>query len=256
MANPTTNYGWPMPTSTDLVTDLPADFALFGQPVDTSLKALNPETTLGDIAYRSATSNTNTRLGIGSTSQILTVVAGVPAWATPAVAASGLTLIQRTSFSNVATTTTSFDGCFTSTYTQYIIRLEILYAGTNTDDVQIQYRYAGPSTQDATYYGSCNSSAYNTSALTYVGTNGAAELTLFPSIGDSSEPGGGQINVTNVGNSSQKPVLYGQYSNTATGLSGFFGGVQTTARTYTGFLLKSSSSNITGTVSVYGMAKS
>ena len=83
MANPTTNYGWPMPTSADLVTDLPADFALFGQPVDTSLKALNPETTLGDIAYRSATSNTNTRLGIGTSSQVLGVVAGVPAWIDP-----------------------------------------------------------------------------------------------------------------------------------------------------------------------------
>ena len=84
MANPTTNYGWPMPTSTDLVTDLPADFALFGQPVDTSLKALNPETTLGDIAYRSSTSNTNTRLGIGTNGQVLAVSSGVPAWATTA----------------------------------------------------------------------------------------------------------------------------------------------------------------------------
>ena len=84
MANPTTNYGWPMPTSTDLVTDLPADFALFGQPVDTSLKALNPETTLGDIAYRSATSNTNTRLGIGTAGQVLAVSGGVPAWTTTA----------------------------------------------------------------------------------------------------------------------------------------------------------------------------
>ena len=83
MANPTTNYGWPMPTSTDLVTDLPADFAAFGQPVDTSLKALNPETTLGDIAYRSATSNTNTRLGIGTSGQVLAVSGGgVPAWTT------------------------------------------------------------------------------------------------------------------------------------------------------------------------------
>jgi hypothetical protein len=82
MANPTTNYGWPMPTSTDLVTDLPADFAAFGQPVDTSLKALNPETTLGDIAYRSATANTNTRLPIGTTGQVLSVVGGVPAWTT------------------------------------------------------------------------------------------------------------------------------------------------------------------------------
>ena len=84
MANPTTNYGWPMPTSADLVTDLPADFAAFGQPVDTSLKALNPETTLGDIAYRSATSNTNTRLGIGTAGQVLAVSGGVPAWTTTA----------------------------------------------------------------------------------------------------------------------------------------------------------------------------
>jgi hypothetical protein len=83
MANPTTNYGWPMPTATDLVTDLPADFALFGQPVDTTLKALNPETTLGDIAYRSSTSNTNTRLAIGSSNQVLGIVSGVPAWIDP-----------------------------------------------------------------------------------------------------------------------------------------------------------------------------
>ena len=34
MANPTTNFGWVMPTSTDLVTDLPADFNVFGQGVD------------------------------------------------------------------------------------------------------------------------------------------------------------------------------------------------------------------------------
>lgn len=40
MANPTTNFGWQMPTSTDLVTDLPADFEVFGQAVDTSLADL------------------------------------------------------------------------------------------------------------------------------------------------------------------------------------------------------------------------
>jgi len=35
MTNPTSNFGWQMPTSTDLVTDLPADFEVFGQAVDT-----------------------------------------------------------------------------------------------------------------------------------------------------------------------------------------------------------------------------
>ena len=109
MANPTTNYGWPMPTSTDLVTDLPADFAAFGQPVDTSLKALNPETTLGDIAYRSATANTNTRLGIGSTGQVLTVASGVPSWATPA--GGGGKVLQV-----VQGTTTSQTGVSSTTY--------------------------------------------------------------------------------------------------------------------------------------------
>jgi hypothetical protein len=84
MANPTTNYGFVLPTSTDLVTDLPADFDVALQGVDTRLKALQPGTTLGDIAYSSATANTNTRLGIGSTGQVLTVAGGVPSWASPA----------------------------------------------------------------------------------------------------------------------------------------------------------------------------
>ncbi len=73
-----------MPTNTDLVKDLPADFDIFGQAVDDRIKALNPETTLGDIAYRSATANTNTRLAIGTTGQVLTVAGGVPSWASAA----------------------------------------------------------------------------------------------------------------------------------------------------------------------------
>jgi len=56
MANPTTYFGWVMPTSTDLVTDLPADFNIFGQGVDTSLQGLLGGTT-GQVL--SKTSNTN-----------------------------------------------------------------------------------------------------------------------------------------------------------------------------------------------------
>ena len=45
MSNPTANFGWVMPTNTDLVTDLPADFAVFGQGVDTTLADLKGGTT-------------------------------------------------------------------------------------------------------------------------------------------------------------------------------------------------------------------
>jgi predicted secreted protein len=45
VSNPTSNFGWQMPTPTDLVTDLPADFEVFGQAVDTSLADLKGGTT-------------------------------------------------------------------------------------------------------------------------------------------------------------------------------------------------------------------
>lgn len=55
MTNPTSNFGWQMPTSTDLVTDLPADFEVFGQAVDTSLADLKGGTTGQVLAKASAT---------------------------------------------------------------------------------------------------------------------------------------------------------------------------------------------------------
>jgi hypothetical protein len=84
MATTTPNYGWSVPTSTDLVKDGAVAIETLGDSADATVKALNPETTLGDISYRSATANTKTRLGIGSTGQVLTVSGGVPTWASPA----------------------------------------------------------------------------------------------------------------------------------------------------------------------------
>ena len=55
MTNPTSNFGWQMPTSTDLVTDLPADFETFGQAVDTSMSKLKGGTTNQILAKNSGT---------------------------------------------------------------------------------------------------------------------------------------------------------------------------------------------------------
>jgi len=56
MTNPTTNFGWVMPTATDLVTDLPADFNVFGQGVDTSMADLLGGTT-GQILSKTSATN-------------------------------------------------------------------------------------------------------------------------------------------------------------------------------------------------------
>ena len=93
----TTNYGWETPDDTDLVKDGAAAIRTLGSSIDTTTKNLNPETTTGDIAYRSATANTNTRLAIGSAGQVLTVSAGVPSWATPSGSSGPAFRANRTS---------------------------------------------------------------------------------------------------------------------------------------------------------------
>ena len=98
----TTNYGWTTPDDTALVKDGASAIRSLGTSVDTTTKNLNPSTTLGDIEYRSSTANTNTRLGIGSSGQVLTVSGGVPAWS--AIAAGGMTLLSTTTLSGVGTT--------------------------------------------------------------------------------------------------------------------------------------------------------
>jgi hypothetical protein len=79
MAN-TTNYNWETPDDTDLVKDGAAAIRTLGSSIDTTTKNLNPQTTTGALAYRSATANVNTALPIGTAGQILAVSGGVPAW--------------------------------------------------------------------------------------------------------------------------------------------------------------------------------
>jgi hypothetical protein len=55
MTNPTSNFGWVMPASTSLVTNLPADFNVFGQAVDTSMSQLKGGTTGQILSKTSST---------------------------------------------------------------------------------------------------------------------------------------------------------------------------------------------------------
>jgi hypothetical protein len=145
MANPTTNFGWQMPTATDLVTDLPADFEVFGQAVDTDFVGLlggttgqvlakasgtdldfvwsadaagmtNPMTTTADIIY-SSSGSTPARLGIGTALQVLAVNSGAtaPEWTT--ISSGSYTLISTATPSAVSTFEfTSIPGTYKKLY--------------------------------------------------------------------------------------------------------------------------------------------
>ncbi len=172
-------------------------------------------------------------------------------WATPATSTSGFTFISRHAFSNVATV--DIDSIFTSTYNVYQIVLETIYGTNVSDDLAIQLRYAGPTTETAGYYGK-TASLDLSYAVTH--NNNASSITALLDIRNSAaQSSSGSFFISNVGNASENPIGYllgfsgGQLSaNTA----GFY---QVTARTYTGLRFVGVGGNITGNISVYGLAK-
>jgi len=175
-----------MPQSTDLVTDLPADFEVFGQAVATSMADLlggttgqvlkknsntdmdfvwsadaagmtNPMTTTGDTIY-SSSGSTPARLGIGSTGQVLTVSGGLPSWATPA--SGNITWTARSGLDN-----TPFQVAYNGTNLYVLVGGGgILY--TSTDGITWTSRTSGFGTN------SINSVAYGNGLFVAVGANG------------------------------------------------------------------------------------
>ena len=75
MSNPTSSFGWQMPTSSDLVTDLPADFEVFGQAVDTTLADLKGGTT-GQILAKNSNTDMDFVWTAPTTGDITAVTAG------------------------------------------------------------------------------------------------------------------------------------------------------------------------------------
>jgi hypothetical protein len=130
----TTNYGWTTPDDTALVKDGAAAIRTLGTSVDTTTKNLNPSTTLGDIEYRSSTANVNTRLGIGTTNQVLTVSGGVPAWTT--LATGGATLIDTI---NLTSGNSQTSATLSSAYDNLILYMENYYASGGSANVGIRF---------------------------------------------------------------------------------------------------------------------
>ena len=142
----TTNFDWETPDDTDLVKDGAAAIRTLGSSIDTSMADLlggttgqvlaknsdtdmdfvwsadaagmtNPMTTTADIIY-SSSGSTPARLGIGSTSDVLTVAGGVPTWAAPAGGGKVLQVVQGTTTTQVTVATTTFtDSTLTATIT-------------------------------------------------------------------------------------------------------------------------------------------
>ncbi len=233
MATTTPNFGWSVPTSSDLVKNGAVAIETLGDAIDASLVDLKGGTT-GQVLAKA----TNTDMDF--------------TWTT--AAGSGMTLVRRSSFSNVATTTTTFDGVFTSTYKTYLLVVETAYAATATDDFLMQYRYGGV-TQAASYYDfAVKGTAGNNTWTSIAAAPGVNFFTLTDAAGVVGTPTNGQLFIAMVGQGSARVQHRGQFVTGNQPNFVFNGGYGDTARAYDGVIFSSTASNITGTVAIYGLA--
>jgi hypothetical protein len=263
-----------------LVTDLPADFEVFGQAVATSMADLlggtsgqvlakNSNTDMdfvwvttddtnaiqnaivdakGDLIGATA-ADTPARLAVGTDGQVLTATSGAAtglAWATPSP--GSFVFIKSQTFSNVANV--DIDSAFTTTYTHYKVIFQNFYAATATDDLQLQWRY-GSTTQATNYYATSTAQS-STAVITQ--TANAAQITLAAYIGAASQPGNFDLTMMGMGVAATNlPYVTGMGYATNDTQGFWFAGTCNAGQQWTGFRLKSSSTNITGKVLIYGM---
>jgi len=228
----TTNFGWETPDDTDLVKDGAAAIRTALGGVDTSFVDLKGGTT-GQLLSKAS----NTDLDFS--------------WAAPN--ASGLKLITRQSFSAVANTGTTFDSIFSATYKSYLVVIENISAATVGNDLHCQFRN-GTTTLASDYYGAQFGVDYNSSSLTINNTNNLAHMLLTAEM----SPGTSlTFYASGVGGTTTTASIQGTGIDRAkpTAINyaiGYFGA----STTVDGLIFKSSSSNITGTIAIYGLATS
>jgi hypothetical protein len=222
-----------MPVPTDLVTDLPADFEVFGQAVDTQMKT-NADaatqkatlTTTGDIYYASSAS-TPARLAIGSTGNVLTVAGGVPTWAAPVGAATSWSLINAGGTALTGAQTVTVSGISNAD------KLMVLISGAssasassritvriNTDTANNYYSYGGYINPSSSYAASLGRSYNSNESFIIVGqmSTDTSETVSGSVLIDGANSSGVKIYTVNGGAGAGS----GSAQWTATGIGGYW----------------------------------
>jgi hypothetical protein len=170
------------------------------------------------------------------------------AWVAVGGSSGALTKIVTGTFSNVASTGTTFDGCFTSTYDNYMIIFSNMYASAGSS-LRFQTRLAGATQSTANYAGSYVRGA------TVTQTSSATSFNLMSMQNVSTQQGA--INMMFYRNTTKISWTYDAAGRGSGDVNyngaGFNDNVS--ANGSDGFIITADTANIYGTITVYGVSK-
>ena len=175
MTNPTSNFGWQMPESTDLVTNLPADFEVFGQAADTDFVDLLGGTT-GQVLSKTSNTDLDFTWASPTAGDITGITTGVSSGLSGGVTSGTADLRLKTEF-NAQTGTT---------YTLVAADVNKLVTSSNASAVVI----------------TIPASTFSAGDIINVQSIGVGLTTIS----------GGAVTITSTGASASAPILRARYS--------------------------------------------
>jgi len=256
-------------TVTSVAATVPSFLSISGSPITTSgTLALSYSGTALPVANGGSgqTSYTDGQLLIGNTTgntltkATLTAGTGISITngagsITVASTASSGSFVRVGGGTLIAASAITVDGCFTSTYKNYRIYINTIYAGTDDTDAFLQFRASGSTNSTSNYVYQTNYINAAVNAGTAASSTGATSFTLYDNM-DNLGPFVGWLEILNPQVTDLTEGQWFLYANDGSNRKQMLGfGFQNQATSFDGFTLTLSAGTLTGTYDIYGMAR-